>query len=174
MTPPILETDRLTLRPAEVKDFRPAAESWGDPDVVRYIGGKARTPQEVWFAMLRGRAMWDLKGFGYWTVVERATGAWLGEVGFADFKRGLDPDLSQWPEAGWVIGKAAWGRGIASEAVLAAHAWLDQAAPGTSVCIIDTDNAASRRVAEKCGYAYWCAADMNGSPVNVFRRPGPV
>ncbi|MBD3770380.1 MAG: GNAT family N-acetyltransferase [Rhodobacterales bacterium] len=170
MTPPTLTTDRLILRPFEEGDFPHAAAMWGDVDVVRYIGGVIRSPQDVWFASVRGRGMWDIKGFGYWTVVDRDTGAFLGEAGFSDFKRGIDPDLSQWPEAGWAFGRASWGRGIGSEVVRAMHAWLDQNMAGPSVCIIDDANSASRKVAEKAGYQFWTLSSLRGHPVNVYQR----
>jgi RimJ/RimL family protein N-acetyltransferase len=170
MTPPLITTDRLVLRAALAEDFAEARAMWGDADVVRYIGGAVRPPQDVWFALARGRGMWDLKGYGFWMVTDRATGGFLGECGFSDFQRGLDPDLSVWPEAGWAFRAAAWGRGIAGEAVGAVHHWLDAQNLGTSVCIIDAGNAASRRVAEKRGYAFWCVTELKGAPINVFRR----
>ncbi|MCA8902005.1 MAG: GNAT family N-acetyltransferase [Hyphomonas sp.] len=170
MTPPVLTTDRLVLRAFEEADHPHAAAMWSDEEVVRFIGARTRSEQDVWFAGVRGRGMWDIKGFGNWTVTERDTGAYLGEAGFADFRRGLTPDLSPWPEAGWAFARAAWGRGIASEAIAAIHDWLDRTQPGQSVCIIDTGNAASRRVAEKCGYQHWCLSEINGDPVNVYRR----
>ncbi len=170
MNPPTLTTDRLLLRPFEEADFPHAAAMWGDADVVRYIGGKTRSPQEVWFASVRGRGMWDVKGYGGWSVIDRETGTYLGEVGFSDFKRGIEPDLSQWPEAGWTFGRASWGRGIGSEAVKLIHAWLDETQPGQSVCVIDEDNIASRRVAEKAGYGFWTLSTLRDHPVTVFRR----
>ena len=172
MNPPTLTTERLILRPVQESDFEYSAAMWGDEDVVRFIGGATRSPQEVWFALLRGRAMWNLKSFGYWVVVDRDTGTFLGEAGFADFKRGMDPDLSQWPEAGWAFGRASWGRGIASEVVRTMHTWLDANHPGQSVCIIDDANRASRRVAEKSGYEFWRVSSLGDKPVNVYRR-GP-
>ncbi|MEZ5946009.1 MAG: GNAT family N-acetyltransferase [Hyphomonas sp.] len=170
MTPPTLTTERLVLRPAQESDFAPLAAMWGDEEVVRYIGGQTRGPQDVWFTIARGRGMWDIKGFGNWTVTDGASGEVLGEAGFADFRRGITPDLSQWPEAGWAFSKSTWGRGIASEAVGAIHAWLDDARPGLSVCIVDEGNAASRRVAEKCGYRVWCQSELRGAAINIFRR----
>ena len=170
MNPPTLTTDRLLLRPFREEDFPHAAAMWGDEDVVRFIGGVTRSPQDVWFASVRGRGMWDVKGFGYWTVVDRETGTFLGEAGFADFRRGMTPDLSQWPEAGWAFGRASWGRGIASEVIAAMHTWLDTNHPGQSVCIIDDENGASRRVAEKSGYEFWSVSEIRGKPVNTYRR----
>ena len=173
MIPPTLTTDRLIIRAARPEDAEPVAAMWGDPEVVQFIGGQTRTPQDAWFAMARSRGMWPLLGFGFWIVEDRGTGDFLGEAGFADFKRGLDPDISHWPEAGWAFAKAAWGRGVASETVLTIHEWLDAERPGQSVCIIDSDNAPSRRVAEKSGYAFWVESNYGGKPVNVYRRNPP-
>jgi RimJ/RimL family protein N-acetyltransferase len=158
-----LTTDRLILRPFEEADYPHAVAMWGDAEVVRYIGGVTRSPQDVWFACVRGRGMWDIKGYGNWSVIDR-------ESGFADFKRGIKPDLSQWPEAGWAFARASWGRGIGSDAVSLMHTWLDEAHPGKSVCIIDEDNIGSRRVAEKAGYMLWTMSTLRDHPVTVYHR----
>ena len=170
MSAPIVITDRLVLRLPEMRHFEPSAAMWASPAVTRHIGNQTRSRQEAWFTLCRNRGMWDILGYGSWAIEDRQTGAFLGEGGFADFKRGMTPDLSQWPEAGWVFVESAWGRGYASEAVGAMHAWLDQNRPGRSVCIIDPGNAGSRRVAEKCGYEFWQAADYRGAVVNVYQR----
>ncbi len=172
--PPTLLTDRLILRPHEAGDFTAAAAMWGDPDVVRFIGGATRSPQEVWFAILRGRGLWPIKGFGYWAIIERRTGEFLGEGGFADFRREITPDLSDFPEAGWAFAKSSWGRGIASEAVGAMHAWLDAERPGDSVCIIDAGNLASQAIAAKTGYGFWCEATLKGIPINLYKRAARI
>tara|TARA_R110001599_G_scaffold93331_2_gene243633 strand:- start:6889 stop:7425 length:537 start_codon:yes stop_codon:yes gene_type:complete len=169
---PTLTTERLILRPQQASDYEPCVEMWNDPEVVRHIGGATRPAQDVWFALARSRGMWPLIGYGYWIVVEKASGQFLGEAGFADFKRGMNPDLSEWPEAGWAFNQLSWGKGYASEAVATMHAWLDENRPGPSSCIIDSDNLASRRVAEKSGYEFWCEALYRDKPVNVFRRAG--
>lgn len=168
-TPPILETERLILRGFEAGDFQSVADMWADEDVVRFIGF-SRTPQDAWFASIRARGMWPVLGFGYWVVTERETGAFLGETGFADFKRGMTPDLSVRPEAGWAFAKSAWGKGYATEAVSAAHDWLDESLPGTTHCIMDPEHAASRRVAEKIGYRFLTDSLYGDVPVNVMQR----
>ena len=94
---------------------------WADPDVVHHVGGRTRDPQDAWFALLRNRGLWDLLGYGYWIVRERRSDVFVGEIGFADFRRGLEPDISGAPEAGWMLAQSAWGKGYASEA---AKGWL--------------------------------------------------
>lgn len=146
---------------------------WADEDVVRHIGGRVRTPQDSWFAHLRNRGLWDILGYGYWIVRERRSGEFVGEVGFADFMRGITPDISGRPEAGWVLAKSAWGKGYAGEATKAAHDWLDETLPGRSNCIIDTDNSGSIRVAQKLGYREIGPTDYRGDPVLLFERFTP-
>lgn len=170
MSAPVLETPRLILRQAVAADLDPIAGYWADENVVRFIGGKKRTRQEVWFAILRGVGMWQVLGYGFWTVTDRATGEVYGECGFADFQRGLPANLVPGTESGWVLGPAAWGRGIASEAVAACHAWFDATRPGPSHCIIDPGNAGSVRVAEKMGYTPTGNTLLGGEVINTYRR----
>jgi RimJ/RimL family protein N-acetyltransferase len=61
--------------------------------------------------------------------------------------------MSDVPEMGWALASAFHGRGYATEAARAAVAWADGhfGSPRT-VCLIDCENTASVRVAEKCGY----------------------
>lgn len=112
-------------------------------------------------------------GYGYWVVRERRTDAFVGEVGFADFMRGLEPDISGRPEAGWALAPTAWGKGYATEATRAAHDWLDEVIPGRSTCIIDPDHTASIRIAEKLGYSELAPTDYRGEPVILFERFSP-
>lgn len=160
----------MSLKPCEVSDYQEVADMWADEAVVKHIGGRTRDAQDAWFAQLRNRGMWPLLGYGYWIVRERRTDVFVGEVGFADFKRGIEPDISGRPEAGWVIAKSAWGKGYASEAVKAAHDWLDDTMPGRSTCIIDPDNSASIAVAQKVGYSEVGPTDYRGDPVLLFER----
>ncbi|MEL6830437.1 MAG: GNAT family N-acetyltransferase [Pseudomonadota bacterium] len=170
MTAPTLLTPRLCLKPSELSDYPDIAEMWGDPDVVQHVGGRIRDPQDAWFALLRNRGLWDILGYGYWIARERKTDAFVGEIGFADFMRGLQPDISGAPEAGWVLARSAWGKGFASEAARAAHDWLDEVRPGRSTCIIDPDNTVSIRVAEKLGYRELGPMDYRGEPILLFQR----
>ena len=168
---PALETTRLRLRGHRVDDFADCAAMWGDPVVARYIGGKPFSPENVWSKILRYAGHWSLLGFGYWVIEERATGRFVGEAGFADFKREMSPSLEGAPEIGWVLAPWAHGVGFATEAVRAVVAWGDDHFRGAqTACIIDPENAASIRIAEKCGYREVVRATYGGGPVIVFRR----
>ena len=58
---------------------------WADPQVTRFIGGKTLTEEESWTKFLRYAGLWPFLGFGYWVVEEKASLAFVGEIGFADF-----------------------------------------------------------------------------------------
>src|SRR5262245_47898772 len=168
---PTIEADRLVLRGYRIEDFPPMAAAWADPEVVRYISGRPSPEEESWARFLRNIALWPMLGYGYWAATEKATGRYVGDVGFADFKRDIEPSLKGVPEIGWVLARESHGRGYATEAAQAALRWLESAlGPQRTVCIINDDNLASVRVAEKCGYREFARTAYKGSNVVMFER----
>jgi RimJ/RimL family protein N-acetyltransferase len=168
---PSLETERLLMRPHRLEDFAESAAMWADPVVTRHIGGKPSTREEAWARLLRYVGHWQLLGFGYWVVREKSSGKFVGEVGFADFKRELVPSIEGVPEIGWALAPWAHGKGFATEAVRAAIAWGETHFGMTrTVCIIDPGNTASLRVAEKCGYKLRERTTYKGQPTLLFER----
>ena len=105
MLPPVptLQTERLRLRGHRLDDFGPCAAMWADPTVTRHIGGKPSTEEESWTRLLRYVGHWAMLGFGYWVVEEQATGGFVGEIGFANYKRDLALPFKDNPEAGWAF-----------------------------------------------------------------------
>ena len=170
---PTIETERLVLRAYRIEDFPHVVASWADPEVVRHIGGRPFTEEETWTRFLRNIALWPMLGYGYWAATERCTGRYVGDVGFADFKRDIEPSLKGVPEIGWVLARWAHGVGYATEAATAAMRWLDSAiGPRRTVCIIDEQNSASVRVAQKCSYREFARAPYKGVTVVMFERLG--
>lgn len=145
--------------------FRLAPLLWADAGATRFIGGRPLSTEESWARLLRYAGHWSLLGFGFWVVEEKASGAFVGELGFADLKREIDPAI-ELPEAGWVLAPAAQGRGFATEALRAALQW----AGWRTACIIHPENAASIRVAEKCGYRETRRTTYKGQPTILFQR----
>ena len=170
---PTVETARLRLRGHRIEDFHDCAAMWADPAVTRHIGGRPFSAEEVWSKILRYAGLWSLLGFGYWAIEEKASGRFVGEVGFADFKREIEPSFAGAPEIGWALASWAHGVGFATEAVGAAVAWGDgHFGAVRTVCLIGPDNVASIRVAEKCGYLEFERAAYKGQPTILFRRLG--
>lgn len=173
MNAPTLQTARLELSAPQASDFDEFAATWADKDVVKYIGGETRDRQDSWLKLMRNAGSWPLLGIGTWAVRERETGDFVGDTGFSNYERGMDPDISSWPEAGWVFAKRHWGKGYATEALAATHDWLDTHRSGRSVCIIEPDHGASIRVAQKVGYRDFASSDYKGTPVLIFERFTP-
>lgn len=174
MAIPILETARLRLRGHTADDFTVCAAMWADTAVTRYLGGKPFTEEEAWSRFLRYPGHWVLLGFGYWLVEEKATGNFVGEIGFADYKRDLRPSLKGTPEIGWVLASTVHRKGYATEAARAAIGWGDRHFGAIrTACIIHPENTPSIRVAEKCGYREDQLTTYKGQPAMLFfREPG--
>jgi RimJ/RimL family protein N-acetyltransferase len=167
---PTLQTARLTLRRHRLDDFEPATAMWGDAAVTRHVGGRPFTREEVWARLMRYVGHWALLGYGYWAIEEKATGRFVGEAGFADFKREMEPPLEM-PELGWVLASDAQGQGYATEAAGAAVSWGDGFfGPVRIVALIHPENEASIRVARKLGFEEAASTTYEGYPTLLFER----
>ncbi len=123
---------------------------WEDPVVVRHIGGRPFTREEVWHRILRYIGHWSMRRFGYWAIHERASDRFIGEIGLADWKRDEVP--LDCPEAGWVLIPSVHGCGFASEAMELMLNWADANSISRTCCLIGNSNISSSRLARKFGY----------------------
>jgi RimJ/RimL family protein N-acetyltransferase len=173
---PVVETARLRMRGHRPEDHESCAAMWSDPEVVRYVGGRPLTGEEVWDRMLRYAGHWVWTGYGLWVVEEKAARRFIGEVGYADHKRDTQPSFAGEPELGWVLAVQFHGKGYATEAVLAAMEWgARQLRFPRTVCMIHPEHARSLRVAQKCGFREWSRTSYREEPTilleHEFRRP---
>jgi RimJ/RimL family protein N-acetyltransferase len=161
------------MRGHRLDDFADCAAMWADPIVVRHISGEPSSNEEAWSRLLRYAGHWSLMSFGYWVIEEKATGKFVGELGFADFHREIEPSIKELPELGWVLVSRAHGKGYATESVRAVVAWGDRhlRSPRT-VCLIHPENLASVRVAQKCGYQEFQWTTYKTHPTIMFAREG--
>ncbi len=167
----MIETDRLRLRPHAADDFDACVAMWSDPVITRYTIGDPSPPPQTWRRLLAYRGHWVLMGFGYWAVEEKATGRYIGDIGFADYKRDIQPSIEGMPELGWALISDAHGKGYATEALRAAVAWGDDHfGSAQTVCIIREDNRASFRVAEKLGFKELRRTTHGGESTVVLGR----
>ncbi len=168
----MIETERLILRPHEPGDFATMFAMLNDPQVTHFIAHGVPMPRaDVWTKLLRNIGHWSAFGHGQFAVIERQSGIHVGDTGLADFHRGLGEDFDPYPEAAWVFARAAHGKGYATEAAVAAHAWFD-AKYGRKrlVCIIAPENHGSLAVARKLGYTAYGETRFRNDPVVKLER----
>ncbi|WP_198157296.1 GNAT family N-acetyltransferase [Candidatus Nucleicultrix amoebiphila] len=109
-------------------------------------------------------------GFGYWRVEEKSTQRFVGDVGFADFKRDMIPALES-PEMGCALAYPFHGQSYGYEAVKAVTAWGDAyLKEKKTCCIIRPENLPSLRLAEKCGYQQQHLTSYKGHETLVLSR----
>ena len=168
---PTLETERLVLRPLRLSDFDAYVEMWSDPDVVRFIGGQPFAREDTWSRFLRMAGVWHHLGFGFFAIEEKATGLFVGEAGFHDLHRNIDPNIEGTLEAGWGLMPTGQGWGYATEAMSAAIAWAEGKFPDRRMtCIIDPDNLPSVRVANRLGFVELARTTYRDHPIVVYER----
>ena len=169
---PRVETARLVMDAHTADDLAPLAEMWADAPVIRHITGRPATRQESWMRLLRYRGLWPVLGYGYWALRDKDSGRFMGDLGFADFRRVLQPSIDNMPEAGWVLAAWAHGKGYAREALTAAVGWLDaQPCGDRSVCLVDVNNHVSVQLARGAGYGAAVEVDFQGEPSLLLTRP---
>lgn len=144
-----LETDRLVLRPMTVDDVEPHIAMMQDPAVAKFLtpDGEPRSRAEEWRAAASLLGHWQIRGFGFFSAIEKETGEWAGRVG---------PWMPEgWPglECGWSIAPSHWGKGYAPEAAIATIRWTFDRFPELPriLSVIDPGNANSQAVARKVG-----------------------
>ena len=158
----MIETERLLLRPPEPGDEESIYRWVSDPEVMSRLGGTPGTREDAVERVRRYREAWVADGFGHFTVVKRETGEGLGRVGLLvwnpeTWEIGLRADLGDDAEIelGWVVERAAWGNGYATEAAAAVRDWaLAEVKPRRLISLIAAENVASQRVATKIGESY--------------------
>lgn len=168
---PTIDTPRLRLRPYRLDDFESYAQMWAEPAVVRFIGGAPMSREAAWIRFLRQIGLWYHFGFGFFVIEDRAAGTFVGECGFHELRRALEPSIEGTIECGWGLVSAAQRRGIALEAMEAALAWCDHHHPGRrQTCMISLGNTPSQGIATKLGFVEFARTAYHGDPVMLLER----
>ncbi len=143
----ILETERLILREIDPeRDFEAWARGLADEDTVRYLGTPPMTRPLAWRNMAMVMGHWAIRGYGFFSLEHRETGAWVGRVG------PWSPE--GWPgrEVGWTIAPEYQRKGYAFEAARASIDYVFDVLGWKDVIhVIMEGNAPSIALAEKLG-----------------------
>jgi RimJ/RimL family protein N-acetyltransferase len=142
---PTLETARLILRPPQAEDFEALVAFFADEETMRHLGG-VQPPTAAWRMLCTMAGAWSICGFSLFSVIEKATGRWIGRIG------PWQPD--GWPgtEVGWGLVRDVWGRGYATEGARASIDYAFDVLGWTEVIhCIEPENAPSCAVATRLG-----------------------
>jgi len=117
---PVLETERLLLRPFREDDLGGLAALCADPVVMHHF------PQTLDHAASerlaeRIKAHFELHGFGPWSVEIKDTHRYAGFVGL--MVPAFETHFTPCVEVGWRLARKYWGRGYATEAARASLAF---------------------------------------------------
>lgn len=148
----ILETDRLLLRHLQPDDLDSLYALYRDPDIRRYFPEGMLTYEET-----KEELEWFLNGhpahpeLGLWATIHKATEQFIGRCGLLPWTIEGRPEV----EVAYLLAKEVWGQGLATEAAHGiARYGFEQLGLDRLICLIDPDNEASRRVAQKIGMRF--------------------
>jgi RimJ/RimL family protein N-acetyltransferase len=165
----ILETERLILRHQVLEDLDALYALYCDPEITRYIPDAPTNYEET-----REELEWHRNGhprhpeLGLWATIHKESGAFIGRCGLLPWRI----DGREEVEVAYTMARAYWGQGLATEAARAILQYGFQTLNLTRlVCLIDPENIASQRVAEKIGMTLerkLDGLDGDGIPVWVY------
>ncbi len=143
----ILETARLNLREIQQTDYSDLAEILQDDETMLAYEG-AFTNEEVQQWLDRQRERYTDDGFGLWAVILKETNKMIGQCGLSM----QDANGKQVLEIGYLLNRAYWHKGYASEAAIACKEYAFTKLNADEVfSIIRDTNTASQNVALRNG-----------------------
>ncbi|WP_430443582.1 GNAT family N-acetyltransferase [Sphingorhabdus contaminans] len=165
---PTLNTERLALRAPIGEDYPVYRDFFADAEASHFYGGPLDADR-AWRVLATDLGHWALRGYGRWSIVEKATGRMVGGCGL------------WWPEGyprselTWWIIPAARRNGYALEASRAAisfgYARLGWDMVETHM---NDDNIAARKLVEKLGGSIFMRETFpDGLARDIFRLPRP-
>ncbi|MFZ6771916.1 GNAT family N-acetyltransferase [Undibacterium sp. SXout7W] len=166
----ILHTQRLRLEPIQDTHLDGLFRLNSDPEVMRYITGKAETREETIAMIERVKARWLEWGYSWWSLIDTSSNDLIG----AGCIQHLGRDAANPLEIGWRLRKDCWGKGYAFEAANRMATFAFDTLEGKElVAICDPENTASAHVMKKLGMLYrgierW--HDMDTSVYGISRE----
>ena|SRR5882724_8898724 len=149
LLPEHIETERLILRIFQEEDWKDLHHYYSDEKCTKYTIQRVLTEGETWRQMVGMVGHWQLRKFGMYALILKGSGRLIGFAGLTY------PNDWPGPELQWSLIRAYWGKGYASEAVMAIKARIAQYLPELSlISIIHPCNANSQKLADNIGAFY--------------------
>jgi ribosomal-protein-alanine N-acetyltransferase len=164
----ILETKRLLLRHLEPDDLDDLFRLYRDPDIRRYFPEGTLTYEET-----KEELEWFFNGhpehpeLGLWATIHKDSNQFIGRCGLLPWTI----DGSYEVEVAYMIAKEYWRQGLGSEAAQAILEYgFDHLQVSRLICMIDKENQASMKVAQKIGMSFEREAVDETGPFLIYSR----
>ncbi len=155
----IFETNRLLLRHLVMDDLNDLFVLYSDPDIRRYFPEGVLNLDDT-----REELEWHMNGhprhpeLGLWATIHKETGKFIGRCGLLPWE--IDGKLEV--EIAYLLDKSFWHQGLATEAAQGILKYgFEKLSLSRLICLIDPDNIASQRVAERIGMTLERRVDGN-------------
>lgn len=152
--PPVLETERLILRPLTLED-KPAIYKWAsDPEVAKFMRYSIyKSPEDADFWL--NNIYVDEKQLDYGFVLKE-TGELIGSGGFI-----YNPENEEW-DIGYNLRRDMWGKGLVPEACRKMIEYIKDSFGAKKIGgNFAVGNEKSGRVMEKLGMKYVCDTEYS-------------
>jgi RimJ/RimL family protein N-acetyltransferase len=148
----ILETKRLILRRQVIEDLDDLWALYCNPEITRYIPDAPRSREEA-----KEELEWHMNGhprnreLGLWATIRKKTGKFIGRCGLLPWTINGQNEV----EVAYTIAQEYWGQGLATEAAQAILNYgFEKLHLSRLISLIDSENVASQKVAEKIGMSF--------------------
>lgn len=162
---PIFKTKRLALRPVADTDFQFLRKLDTDLKIMKFVGGP-KSEAETLESFNKNYERYKNHGIGLYIVVNLDNNENIGRAGLFAKK---ENDSLIW-EIGCSLIPEAWGKGYATEICLFLRDWaLNNLDTSFVVCVFDSENSGSKKIAQKLGMTFWKKVTINNSLHVIYR-----
>jgi ribosomal-protein-alanine N-acetyltransferase len=148
----ILETDRLILRHQVIEDLDDLWWLYCDAEITKYIPDAPRSREEA-----QEELEWHMHGhpkypeLGLWATIHKATGKFIGRCGLLPWTIDGQNEV----EVAYTIARQYWGQRLGTETARAILQYgFEKLNLSRLICLINPENIASQKVAEKIGMKF--------------------
>lgn len=162
-----VHTPRTILRKLRAEDLDELCRLYADSDIRRFFPEGVLTREQT-----KEELDWYVNGgwpahpeLGLWATIHRQTNRFIGRCGLIPWT--IDNRLEV--ELAYLLAKEFWRQGLASEIGAAiVHYAFTELRLNRLIALIDCDNIASIRTAEKLGFQYERDANIEGTAISLF------